>query len=86
MIVGAPQESEAVGENFQRAFAEHQPVHRGAFFEDLENQILLLQTIDLGKLLFLHRHPLEFRDVNITAFDLFVPLVRSEVGLFADGP
>ena len=82
MIVGAAQESESVGQDFERALAEHQAVHLRPLFEDAEDEVLLLEPGVFADLLlageideFLHRHPLEFGDVDVAPFDLFVPCV-----------
>lgn len=50
MIVGAAEESEAVGENFESSLAEHQTIHLGPFFEDLENQVLFFESGVFGDL------------------------------------
>ena len=44
VVVGAAQEAEAVGQDFERAFAEHQAVLLDPLLEDLEDQVLLLQA------------------------------------------
>ncbi len=79
VVFRAAEESEAVGENFQHAFAVHQAVLADAGAEDLEDQVLLLQSdvIDdplfLGDLVqFMHVHRLEVFDVELAALDLLV--------------
>ena len=44
VVVGAAEEAEAVGEDLQRALAEHQAVLLDPLLEDLEDQVLLLQA------------------------------------------
>ena len=44
VVIGTAQEAEAVGQNFQRPFAEHQAVHLHALFEQLEDQVLPLDA------------------------------------------
>ena len=57
VVIGAAEEAEAVGQDFERAFAVHETVLLDPFFEDLEDQILLLEAgvvgepLDLGDLL-----------------------------------
>ena len=41
MVVGAAEEAEAVGQDFERALAEHQAVELHPLLEDLEDQVLL---------------------------------------------
>ena len=82
IVIGAAQEAEAVGQDFERAFAEHQAVLLDAFLEDLEDQILLFETGIVGKALVLgprqelrHGHLLQFGDVRGAALDLLVAVV-----------
>ena len=49
VIIGAAKKAEAVGQDFQRAFAEHQAVELHALLEDLEDQILLLDPHEVGQ-------------------------------------
>ena len=82
MIVGTAQEAETVGQDFQRSLAEHQPVQLHPLFQDLENQILLLDAGDVGQVFLAglldqlrHAHPLQFGDVDVALLDLLVPIV-----------
>ena len=86
VIVGTAQEAETIGQDFQRPFAEHQAVHLGPLFQDLEDQVLLLQTGVIGQLLdtslseqLRHRHALQFGDVNFALLDFFIALVGGSV-------
>ncbi len=79
VVFGAAEESEAVGEDFQDAFAVHQAVLADAAAEDLEDQVLLLEADVIGDSLFLgdvvqfmHVHLLEVLDVKLAALDLLV--------------
>ena len=83
MVVGAAEEAESVGQDFQRAFAIHQAVQLHAFLEDLEDQILLLQAGDFRDVLLArffeqlrHAHFLQFGDMDFALLDAFVPLMR----------
>ena len=51
MVVGAAEEAEAVGQDFQRALAEHQAVELHPLLEDAEDQVLLLEAGDFGEVL-----------------------------------
>ena len=44
VVIRAAQETETVGEDFQRAFAVHQAVLLDPFLEDLEDQVLFLES------------------------------------------
>ena len=44
VVVGAAEEAEAVGQDFERPLAEHQAVLLDPLLEDLEDQVLLLQA------------------------------------------
>ena len=82
VVVGAAEEAEAVGQDFQRAFAEHQAVELHPLFEDPEDQILLLDAGDLRTVLLAglldelrHAHPLQLGDVDVALLDLLVAIV-----------
>ena len=47
VVIGAAQEAEAVGQDFERAFAEHQAVLLDALLEDLEDQVLFSTFLNL---------------------------------------
>ena len=53
VVVGAAEEAEAVGQDFERPLAEHQAVLLHPLLEDLEDQVLLLQAGVLGDVLVL---------------------------------
>ena len=89
VVVGAAQEAEAVGQDFERALAEHQAVLLDALLEDLEDQVLLLQPGVVGEPLVLgdleelrHGHLLQLGDVRAAALDLLVAVVG--LGVEAD--
>ena len=91
MIVGAAQEAETVGQDLQRALAEHQAVELHPLLEDLEDQVLLLDARDFGQVFLAglfdqlrHGHPLQFGDMDVALLDLFVAVVRlvAELGGF----
>ena len=44
VVIGAAQEAEAVGQDFQRPFAEHQAVELHPLLENFEDQVLLLDA------------------------------------------
>ena len=44
VVVGAAEEAEAVGQDLERALAEHQAVLLDPLLEDLEDQVLLLEA------------------------------------------
>ena len=82
VVVGAAEEAEAVGQDLERALAEHQAVLLDPLLEDLEDQVLLLQAGVLGEALGLgraeelrHRHLLQLGDVGLAALDLLVAVV-----------
>ncbi len=79
VVFGATEKPEAVGENFQDAFAVHQAVLADAGAQNLEDEVLFLEADVIGDSLFLgdvvqfvHVHGLEVFDVEFSAFDLFV--------------
>ncbi len=83
VVIGAAQEAEAVGERFERAFAEHQAVLLDALLEDFEDQVLLLEARIIAELLLLgdaeklgHGHLLQFGDVRGAALDLLIAIIR----------
>ena len=87
VVIGAAQEAEAVGQDFERALAEHQAVLLDAFLEDLEDEILLLETgivaesfVPGARQQLRHGHLLQFGDVRGAAFDLLI----AEVGLLIE--
>ncbi len=86
VVIGAPQEAEAVGKDLERPFAVHQAVLLDPFFEDLEDQVLLLEAHVVDDPLGLrranqlgHRHFLELGEMNLTALDVFVTVVQRGV-------
>ena len=94
--LGTAQETEPVGQDFERAFAEHQAVLLDAFLQDLEDQVLLLEAAVIDQLLRLgdveelrNRHLLQFGDVRGAAFDLLVAAIgfriEADMFLFAVG-
>ena len=75
VVVGAAQEAEAIGEDFEGSFAEHESVETGAFFEDAEDEILFFEPMDFGELILFgdgdqvfHGHALEFSDIDPVFF------------------
>ena len=82
VIVGAAQKPEPVGQDLQRSLAVHQPVHLHAFFQDAEDQVLLLHARHVGDVLFAglldqlgHAHLLQFGDVDLALLDFLVAIV-----------
>ena len=82
VVVGAAQEAEAVGQDFQRPLAVHQAVLLDPLLEDLEDQVLLLQARVLGDPLVLggadelgHGHLLQLGEVDLAALDVLVAVV-----------
>ena len=72
VVVGAAEEAEAVGQDFERALAVHQAFELHPLFEDAEDQLLLFEAADFGDLLGLgrfdelgHAHPLQLGDVDV---------------------
>ena len=47
MVVGAAEEAEAVGQDFERPLAVHQAVELHPLLEDAEDQVLLLEAGDI---------------------------------------
>jgi hypothetical protein len=75
VVVGAAEEAEAVGKDFESSFAEHESVEASTFLEDLEDQVLFFETVVFGELVLFgdgdevfHRHALEFGDVDAIFF------------------
>ena len=83
VVVGAAEEAEAVGQDFQRPLAVHQPVELHPLLEDLEDQVLLLDAGVVGEVFLAglldqlgHRHPLQLGDVGVAGLlDLLVAVV-----------
>ncbi len=82
VVVGAAEEAEAVGEDFEGPLAVHQAVLLDPLLEDLEDQVLLLQAGVLGDALLLgggdelrHGHLLQLGQVDLAAFDVLVAVV-----------
>ena len=82
VVVGAAEEAEAVGEDFERPLAEHQAVLLDPLLEDLEDQVLLLQPRVLDHALRLggadelgHGHLLKLGEVDLAALDVLVAVV-----------
>ena len=72
MIVGAAEEAEAVGQDFERPLAEHQAVDLHPLFQDAKDQVLPLEAGDFGQVLLAglfdelrHAHPLQLGDVGL---------------------
>ena len=79
VVFGAAQESEAIRQDFQHALAVHQAVLANARAENLENQVLLLESDEIRDALLLgdlvqvvHVHGLQVLDVKLAALDLLV--------------
>ena len=77
MVVGAAEEAEAVGQDFERPLAEHHALELHPLLEDAEDQLLLLEAGDFGELLQLgggdqlgHRHPLQLGDVDVAVLGI----------------
>ena len=86
VVIGRPEEAEAVGQHFEHAFAVHQAVLAAALFQDFEEQVLLVERGILGDVLalggiaqFLDRHVLQVRDEQPVAA---LALGRRPRGLF----
>ena len=86
VVVGAPQEAEAVGQDLERPFAVHQAVLLDPLFQDLEDQVLLLQphvvddALGLGRADELgHRHLLKLGEMDLAALDVLVAVVEGGV-------
>jgi hypothetical protein len=87
--VGAAQEAEAIGQDFQRALAEHQAVEFHALAEDAKHQILLLRARHVADLLpagevhqFLHRELLQFGHLRVALLEGLVAV--GDVGAVLD--
>ena len=72
VVVGAAEEAEAIGQDFERALAVHHAFELHPLFEDAEDQVLLLEAADLGDVFRLgrsnqlgHAHPLQLGDVDV---------------------
>ena len=83
MVVGAAEEAEAVGEDFERPLAEHQAVELHPLFEDPEDEVVLLGPGDVADLFLarqfdqlLHRHLLQGGDVRVGFFQRLVAVSR----------
>ena len=86
VVIGTAEESEAVGQNFERPFAEHQPVELGPLLEDLEDQVLLLQPGVFGQPFFLgqpqqllDRHSLQVGNVDVALLDFLITLIGGKL-------
>ena len=83
MVVGAAEEAEAVGEDFERPLTEHQAVELHPLFENPEDEVVLLGPGDVADLLLagqfdelLHRHLLQGGDVGVGFFQRLVAVDR----------
>ncbi len=83
VVIGASQEAEPVGKDFEGALAVHQPVLLDPLFQDLEDQVLLFQphvvddALGLGRANQLgHRHLLKLGEMDLAALDVFVTVVE----------
>ena len=83
MVVGTAEESESVGKDLERPFAEHQPVELDPLLQDPEDEVVLLGTGDVADLLLtgqfdqlLHRHLLQGCDVRVCFFQRLVAVGR----------
>ena len=83
VVVGAAEEAEAVGQDFQRPLAVHQAVELDPLLEDPEDQVLLLDAGVVGEVFLAglldqlgHRHLLQLGDVRVAGLlDLLVAVV-----------
>ena len=85
VVVGTAEKSKAVGQDFERPFAEHESVKLDPFLEDLKDQILLLESGAFRNVLLLgqlhklaDRHSLELGDVKIVGLEGLEAGVRFE--------
>ena len=86
VVVGAAQEAEAVGQDLERALAVHEAVLLDPLFQDLEDQVLLLEPHVLDDAFALgradqlrHRHLLKLGEMDLAALDVFVAIVERGV-------
>lgn len=71
VVVGAAEEAESIGENFECAFSEHESIEAGAFLEDSEDEVLFFEPVNFGELILFgdgdqvfHGHALEFGNID----------------------
>ena len=55
IVVGASQKAEAVGQDFERPFAEHQAILLDPFLEDFEDEVLFLEAAVIARAFLLWR-------------------------------
>ena len=83
VVVRAAQEAKAVGQYLERSLPVHEAVLLDPLFQDLEDQVLLLEAHVLGDAFALgganqlrHRHFLKLGEMDLASLDILVAIVE----------